>query len=95
MTAETPIDQNKNCQECGLPLGPGREDRKFCNDVCRTAFNNKRRSHSTIKNQSPQLFGKETTDTRKIYERLLKNREILYYHEQILGDEIAYRDLLG
>jgi predicted nucleic acid-binding Zn ribbon protein len=29
----------KNCLECSTPLGPGRSDRKFCNDICRTAYN--------------------------------------------------------
>jgi hypothetical protein len=36
----------KSCSECGSPLGPGRSDRKFCNDICRTAFNNRRRNEA-------------------------------------------------
>jgi hypothetical protein len=43
----------------------------------------------------PQLFEKETYTTRSVYVKLLKNREILYYHTEILGDVIDYRDLLG
>ncbi|MEN8764332.1 MAG: hypothetical protein ACN4EF_02955 [Wenyingzhuangia sp.] len=30
----------KNCQECGEKI-VGRSDKKFCNDQCRNAFNNK------------------------------------------------------
>ena len=34
------------CLECGDKL-LGREDKKFCNDGCRNAFNNKRNKDST------------------------------------------------
>lgn len=35
--------ESKTCRECGKPLGPGRVDRKFCSDSCRTEYNNKSR----------------------------------------------------
>lgn len=86
----------KHCLECGQPLGAGRQDRKFCNDVCRTAYNNTRRketpaSHSKL----PELREDETYSTRRIYDILLKNRNTLYYHTLYFGDTIALRDLVG
>ncbi len=36
----------RTCKECGEPLR-GRADQKFCNDLCRNAFNNKKLSGST------------------------------------------------
>ncbi len=37
---------DKYCVECGEKLR-GREDKKFCNDACRNAYNNKRNKDST------------------------------------------------
>lgn len=36
----------KNCMECGEKF-VGREDKKFCSDGCRNAFNNKMNKDST------------------------------------------------
>ena len=36
----------RKCLECGEPLR-GRADQKFCNDLCRNSYNNKKRSIST------------------------------------------------
>jgi predicted nucleic acid-binding Zn ribbon protein len=37
---------NKTCQECGVKI-VGREDKKFCSDGCRNAYNNKINKDST------------------------------------------------
>lgn len=37
---------NKNCLECGEKI-VGREDKKFCSDGCRNAYNNKINKDST------------------------------------------------
>lgn len=37
---------NKTCLECGEKI-VGREDKKFCSDGCRSAYNNKRNKDST------------------------------------------------
>ena len=93
---EQPSESNlKTCLECGEALGPGRGDRKFCNDICRTAYNNKNRASKTATSRFPQLFEKETYFTRKVYQRLLANRDILLHHFEILGDQTTYRDLQG
>lgn len=37
---------NRTCLDCGEPLR-GRADQKFCNDLCRNSYNNKKLSGST------------------------------------------------
>jgi len=59
------------CAECGEPLS-GRIDKKFCNDMCRNAFNNR------------QLSTSRNSYVRRISRLLLKNRSIL---EDLLGHE--------
>ena len=51
------------CKECGEPLR-GRADQKFCNDLCRNAYNNKK-------------LGKSSNYIRKINRLLKKNYLIL------------------
>ena len=58
------------CSQCGKPL-KGRIDKKFCDDYCRNAYNNK----SKIE---------ESTYVRKINQVLKRNRRIL---EELLGSE--------
>ncbi len=58
------------CQECGKPI-KGRIDKKFCNDYCRNAYNNK----SKIE---------ESAYVRQINQALKRNRRIL---EELLGKE--------
>ena len=53
----------KNCQECGRELR-GRIDKKFCNDMCRNAFNNR-------------LRNTESNLVRITNRNLRKNRKIL------------------
>ena len=60
----------RQCFECGKPL-KGRIDKKFCDDYCRNAFNNK----SKIE---------EGAYVRKINQVLKRNRRVL---EELLGNE--------
>ncbi len=55
--------EKRECLECGEPLR-GRADQKFCNDLCRNAYNNKK-------------FGAATNYMRKINRILKKNHAIL------------------
>ena len=64
MTAE------KVCLECGEPI-KGRADKKFCDDPCRSNFNNKVNSDVTA-------------EMRNMNNILRKNRRIL---ESIVGDD--------
>lgn len=67
------------CLECGDPL-KGRADQKFCNDLCRNSFNNKKLSGST-------------NFMRKINRILKKNHTIL---EELNPDDktITYKSKL-
>jgi hypothetical protein len=58
------------CLECNKPL-KGRIDKKFCDDYCRNAYNNK----SKIE---------ESAYVRKINQILRRNRRVL---EELLGNE--------
>lgn len=40
-----PSRHDKLCLECGAPV-QGRADKKFCSDICRTAYNNRLNSDS-------------------------------------------------
>jgi len=53
----------RRCLECGAPL-KGRADQKYCNDLCRNAFNNKK-------------LGRTSNYMRKINRILKKNHSIL------------------
>jgi len=93
-TAEKPV---KYCLECGKPIGASRGDKKYCSNECRTAYNNERRKQlnpatATI-DRSTALA--EQREHKRIYEIILNNREILYWHSQYFGDEILLRDLIG
>lgn len=82
----------KLCLECGEPLGPGREDRKFCNDVCRTAYNNRRRKEPAA--QQPETSGGNPA-FQQIYQILIKNRELLMLHDYYKEEPYLLRDLQG
>jgi F0F1-type ATP synthase delta subunit len=55
--------EERKCLECGGPLR-GRADQKFCNDLCRNAYNNKK-------------LGASTRFMRKINRILKNNHRIL------------------
>ena len=61
----------KNCLACGKPL-KGRIDKKFCDDYCRNAFNNKLNSGGI-------------NHVRNINNALKKNRRIL---EELLHENV-------
>ena len=54
----------KTCIECGSTI-KGRADKKFCDDQCRSAFNNKANSDSTA-------------EMRNVNNILRKNRRIMF-----------------
>lgn len=57
------VMEARKCMECGEPLR-GRADQKFCNDLCRNAYNNNK-------------LGKSSNYMRKINRLLKKNHAIL------------------
>jgi predicted nucleic acid-binding Zn ribbon protein len=85
----------KLCLECGEPLGPGRGDRKFCNDLCRTAFNNRRRKEPIPDDEFSYFNNVEMPAIKKVYNILLDNWTIMYNIGQYDGAILPLRDLLG
>jgi hypothetical protein len=99
---------DRTCKDCGAVLGAGREDRQYCDDGCRTNFNNRKR-RDMQKAQSQPLPELETQKTEvpaltltvpeyitRIQEILLKNREIM---ESLCNEDrsrrMRFRDFLG
>ena len=63
----------KTCLECGEKI-VGREDKKFCSDGCRNAYNNK--------------INKDSTNfMRNINNKLRKNYRILSFREMLKGNQ--------
>lgn len=81
------------CKDCGAPIGPGREDRQYCDAACKTNYNNRRR-----KEQQPQSTNELPVPDyiTKIQNIILQNRKIL---EGLCDGEkpgrIRMRDLVG
>ena len=71
--------RDRKCAECGSPL-LGRADKKFCEDACRNAFNNKLNSTST-------------NFMRNVNNTLVKNRRILK-ESNPNGKQKTHRDKL-
>lgn len=71
--------ENKTCRECHKPLGPGRIDRKFCSDSCRTEYNNKSRRgirFSEDEDGFPLVEVSHEHAIKHIQQVLINNREI-------------------
>lgn len=77
---ETITDKpEKHCRECGKPLGPGRSDRKYCDEFCKTAYNNRLRSGAVAEPLMPydpdrQGAERDKTAIHKVFDILLDNR---------------------
>lgn len=35
--------EEKTCLNCGQPVGPGRKDKKYCTEACKTEYNNRQK----------------------------------------------------
>ena len=69
-TAET-----KKCVNCGEPVGPGRKDKQYCSDPCKTEFNNKKTAKKRLEKIEPEIGVPEFISG--INDILLNNRRIL------------------
>lgn len=85
----------KTCPNCGENVGPGRKDKKYCSEACRTEYHNnlQEQKRSEKKQQEPSL----PTFIGEIQQILIKNREIL---DSCLGRDrnqlrMEKRDLQG
>jgi hypothetical protein len=93
MIDESLTENPKTCLECGQPLGAGRSDRKFCNDVCRTAFNNRRREENMLREPAAAYLPKPTF--QKVFDILVNNRNMLEMYDLYVEQPHLLRDLLG
>ncbi|MGF7082800.1 hypothetical protein [Mucilaginibacter sp. UYCu711] len=83
------------CLECSEPYKVTREDRKFCSDMCRTAYNNRRR-----KEQPPEQTAASVVDWRpdfyqQINSIIARNRYIMEYLISMDFRAIDRHDLEG
>ncbi len=93
----------RRCKDCGTLLGPGREDRQYCDSACKTNYNNRRRKESQKSSEDQETSLQPDTSQlsipdyiTRIHEILLNNRRIL---EGLCSEEkvghIRMRDLVG
>jgi hypothetical protein len=96
MEIETFTITERKCKDCGAALGPGREDRQYCDSACKTNFNNRRRrERQEAQEADTELLSIPDYITR-IQEILVNNRAIL---EGLCSEEkpgrLRVRDLVG
>jgi hypothetical protein len=87
----------RRCKDCGTLLGPGREDRQYCDSACKTNYNNRRRKENQESSLQPEIEQLSIPDyITRIQEILLNNRRILegLCSEHKAG-HIRMRDLVG
>jgi hypothetical protein len=86
----------RRCKDCGALLGPGREDRQYCDSGCRTNYNNRKRREAQVSDESDLKLLSPPDYITRIQEILLNNRKIL---EGLCNEEkasrIKMRDLIG
>jgi len=87
----------RRCKDCGTLLGPGREDRQYCDSACKTNYNNRRRRENQEASLQPEAEQLSIPDyITRIQEIQLNNRRIL---EGLCSEEkagsIRVRDLVG
>ncbi|TSJ38907.1 hypothetical protein FO440_20630 [Mucilaginibacter corticis] len=95
MEPETLQTTQRNCKDCGAVLGPGRDDKLYCNNDCRTNYNNKKRKEMQISTDDQPILSVPEYITR-IQNIILNNRSIL---ESLCTEDkvgrLRERDLVG
>ncbi len=91
------MEEEKLCLDCGTPIKVGRKDKKFCDDTCRTNYNNNREKPAKAGIAAAETPEVSIPDFIKgINDALFNNRRIL---DEFLGskdtDRIKKRDLNG
>jgi hypothetical protein len=87
----------RRCKDCGTLLGPGREDRQYCDSACKTNYNNRKRKENQEASENQETRQLSIPDyITRIQEIQLNNRRIL---EGLCSEEkacsIRMRDLVG
>lgn len=72
--------KEKECLECLTPI-KGRSDKRFCNDACRSSYNNRRKTDDSdiVRKINKQLY-----KNRKILSGLLRNEKMVQVNEDRL-----------
>jgi hypothetical protein len=71
---------SRHCQDCGSIIS-GRTDKKFCDDACRTSYNNRRRQE-------------ESAGVRRTDAILRRNRKILQFYAESRAEARLCREHL-
>jgi hypothetical protein len=81
--------EEKACLNCGLPVGQGRKDKKYCTDACKTEYNNRLKEQK----QEVIIIPHYIAEINKI---ILNNWKVLH---DCLGKQgyckMRVRDLIG
>jgi len=92
--------EERKCRDCGAVLGPGREDRQYCDSACKTNFNNRRRreqqkgEETSAEQQLPEMSVPDYIT--RIQDILLNNRKILEgLCDEDRAGRIRVRNLIG
>lgn len=95
-------NSGRKCKDCGAPLGAGREDRLYCDDACRTNYNNRirREKKSLTEEKQPDLvkpaFPQLPEHVTRIQAILVNNRRLLsHVCDREKPGRIRERDLIG
>lgn len=64
-----------HCKTCDAPLLVGRSDKKYCNDLCRSRFNNKRVAQSSVLYKKG-MFTQMVTDTNQMENAIINEIQV-------------------
>lgn len=81
--------ENKKCLECLSPV-KGRSDKRFCNDACRSSYNNRLKTDSS---NIVRKINKQLHKNRRILSDLLKEEKMIRVNEDrllTLGFDLEY-----
>src|ERR1700733_4667532 len=74
----------RRCKDCGTLLGPGREDRQYCDSACKTNYNNRRRKENQKANENHEESAPTETEQLSIPDYITRIQEILLNNRRIL-----------
>jgi len=96
-TQRTVEHEEKVCLDCGQPLGPGREDRKYCSDACKTNYSNRMRRLARREQEGKPPEAESLPDFIQTIQKIqLRNRNILsQLCDEFTVRRVRMRDLIG
>jgi hypothetical protein len=93
----------RRCKDCGALLGPGREDRQYCDSACKTNYNNRRRKENQKAGEDQETSLQPEPEQLSIPDYITRIQEIQLNNRRILeglcteekAGSIRMRDLVG